>query len=84
MKALKQIREKLDTMGGTALKALEELNKARIALENTTDQSCEELEQLMEGVTQILSELDCLDTVQADILRLSDAVATVESSIKTQ
>ena len=82
--SLKQIRGKLDTMGGTAIKALDELSKARAALENVTDQSCQELEQIMDCVNEILSEMDCLDSVQADILRLSDAVATVESSIKSQ
>ena len=82
--SLKQIRGKLDTMGDTAIKAIDELSKARAALENMTDQSCQELEQIMSCVDEILSEMDCLDSVQADILRLSDAVATVESSIKSQ
>ena len=47
-------------------------------------ESFTQLEQIMDSVSQILVELDCLDSVQADVLRLSDAVTTVESSIKSQ
>ena len=83
-KSINDIKGKLDSMGSVVLKALNELENARKAMEDLTDESFTQLEQIMDSVSQILVELDCLDSVQADVLRLSDAVTTVESSIKSQ
>ena len=82
--SIHEIRGKLDSMGDVVLKALGELENARKSLENLTDESFSQLDEIMNAITEILKELDCLDSVQADVLRLSDAVTTVESSIRSQ
>lgn len=77
-----KIRTRLDDMGDISSKALQKLREARDNIDTLTDQSVAELDAIMDGVDAIVAEMDCLDGIQAEILRLSDVLTTVEASIR--
>lgn len=79
----KQIRTKLDGMGDVAIKAMESLENARKNIQSLSEQSYEELETIISSIESIVTELECIDTIQADVNLLSDTITTVESALRT-
>ena len=77
-----QIQNKLNEMGNISLKALELLEKSKNELIELTNQEVEQLEKIIEEVEKIVINFECLDGIQEEILRISDILTTVETSIK--
>lgn len=69
-------------IGDVALKALENLSKARDEMQLAADESYQELESIMNEVDTISTEFDGLDAIQKETLLLSDLLTTVEESLK--
>ena len=77
-----KIHNKLCDNGKVALKSLSKFNEANAELNNVIKGNAEELEKMIGAVDDILDELKGLDTLQSEILLLSDLLTTVEDSVK--
>ena len=77
-----KIHNKLCDNGKVASKSLSKFNEANAELNNVIKGNAEELEKMIGAVDDILDELKGLDTLQSEILLLSDLLTTVEDSVK--
>ncbi|EAY15154.1 hypothetical protein TVAG_392710 [Trichomonas vaginalis G3] len=81
---IKGIRGNLDGMGDVAIKAIAALEEARAKIQSLSEQSYEELDQIINSVESVITELECIDTIQADVNFLSDAITTVETAVRSK
>lgn len=81
---IKGIRGNLDGMGDVAIKAIASLEEARAKIQSLSEQSYEELDQIINSVESVITELECIDTIQADVNFLSDAITTVETAVRSK
>ena len=77
-----KIHQKLNESGSAALSKLELLNASKESLDNLIKINSEELDQMIGEVEEIVKELQGLDSLENEILLLSDLLTTVEDNVK--
>ena len=80
--ATTKIHERLEENGAAALQALQKLAQSRDSLETMVKENGDVLEQIMNEVDPIVKEIDGLDSLQSELLLLSDLLTTVEETVK--
>ena len=79
-----KIHKKLESNGDVALIALKKLGEQLEDLNTASNTSQEEMDSIIFEVEAILSEFSGLDTLQNEILLLSDLLTAVEEAVKSQ
>ena len=77
----KQVNQKLVEMSDIAKKALNLAETARNEISSSVSNSFQELDMIITEAEAIANDFECLDRIQAEILRLSDILTTVESTV---
>ena len=77
-----KIHERLESNGAAAILALTKLAESKDALEKMVNENYDVLEQIMSEVDAIVKEFDGLDSIQNELLLLSDLLTTVEETVK--
>ncbi|KAH0789703.1 hypothetical protein GPJ56_006205 [Histomonas meleagridis] len=77
-----RIHTKLNNSGSSAIAKLNMLESSRESLNNLIKMNSEELDQIIAEVEEITKELQSLDSLENEILLLSDLLTTVEDNVK--
>ena len=77
-----KIHQKLNESGYAALSKLEMLKASRESLDNFIKTNSEEFDQVISEVEEIIKILQGIDSLENEVLLLSDLVTTVEDNVK--
>jgi hypothetical protein len=80
--ATAQICARLADHGNVASQALAALATSEEALDGVVNSTFEELEGVVSDIESLSSEFEKLDTIQAELVLLSDLLRTVEETVK--